>query len=83
MSFGTNDDIELESPKPNDDGASQQELSMPGDVNSLQQLVNIPDEYLNINQVCSVVCMIYCEICAYLVHILCTSCEISYVPPSP
>ena len=58
----TTDDIELESqPKPHND--TQQEMSMPGNVNSLQQLENIPQEYLNINQVC-------CEICAYLVHIL-------------
>ena len=56
----TTDDIELESqPKPHD--VAQQEISIPGNVNSLQQLEDIPKEYLNINQVC-------CEICAYLVH---------------
>ena len=70
----TTDDIELESqPKPHND--TQQEMSMPGNVNSLQQLEDIPKEYLNINQVCFNFCVyMYCEI-------LCTSYAHLMLPP--
>ena len=62
----TTDDIELESqPKPHND--TQQEMSMPGNVNSLQQLENIQKEYININQVCT----------SYVHNILCISCALS------
>jgi len=62
----TTDDIELESqPKPHD--VAQQEISIPGNVNSLQQLENIPEEYLNINQVCF--SCVYNILCISFAHI--------------
>ena len=55
----TNNDIELESPKPHIGGASQKEISMPGNVNSTQQLENIPEDYLNVTQVCNILFMFF------------------------